>query len=144
MEVSIYINSYHKGHLSKGTGSYGIVLEYIKADKTPHTKEIFDKFSPATKNKPAILACIKALEPIKKPCDIYLYINSRYITETINQKWFMNWDFEYWTNKGKPIPNSEEWQQLLKQMELHNINFIYEETTIYTSYIETMLRRMED
>lgn len=144
MKVSIYINSCHKGHLSLGKGSYGIVLEYILKNGEPYTKEIYDSLQPTTKNKTALCSCIKALEEIKKSCNITLYINNRYVTETINQEWYKNWDFELWKNKGKPIPNAEEWKLLLLQMEFHKINFIYEEETSYTSYLKTKIKKMED
>lgn len=143
MEVSIYINSYHRGHLSKGTGTYGFILEYIKPNGEPYTIEIFEGIKPTTKNKTALKACLMAISKLRKQCEVKLYINNTYITETINQQWFINWDREKWTNRGKNIPNVEEWQQLFKYMDYHTISFIYQENSSYTSYIETMLKHIK-
>lgn len=92
MEVSIYINAYHRGHLSKGKGTYGAVLEYILKNGDPYTIELFDKVQPATRNKAPLIACISALKRLTKSCNIKIYINSHYITETINQGWYLSWD----------------------------------------------------
>lgn len=143
MEVSIFINSYHTGHLSKGTGKYGIVLEYTRKNGELHTSTIFEGVKPITKNKTALIACLVALSKLKKQCEVNLYIDSTYITEPINQEWFLKWEEEKWIKKGKPIPNVEEWQQLLKEMEKHNITFEFKEESSYSSYIETMLKHIE-
>lgn len=143
MEVSIYINTYHRGHLSKGAGTYGIILEYIKKNGLPHTTEIYEGVKPTTSNKVALKACLLALSKLNTQCEVTLYINNNYITETINQGWYLKWDREKWTNRGKSIPNVEEWQQLLRYMENHNITFEFMENSSYTSYIETMLKHVE-
>lgn len=143
MEVSIYINSYHRGHLSKGTGKYGIILEYIRQNGLPHTTEIFEGMKPTTRNKVALQSCLLALSKLNMQCEVTLYINNTYITETINQEWYLKWDREKWINRGKTIPNVEEWQQLFSEMEKHNITFEFKENSSYTSYIETMLKHIE-
>lgn len=38
----------------------------------------------------------------------------------------------------------DEWKEILGFMQQHNIIFEYQEVNCYSSYIETMLRRMEE
>lgn len=128
MEVTIYIDVYHTGHLSKGTGTYNIMLEYIKSDGTPGTKEHYEGMKNTSKNRTAIKACISALSHMKKTCCIKIIINSQYIANSMNQ----NWD------KTK---NEDLWQQLLEQMAIHKVTFEYEFSNPYSSYMFMMAKK---
>lgn len=130
MEVTIYIDVYHSGHLSKGTGTYNIMLEYIASDGTPRTREYYEGFNHTSKNRTALKACISALEHMTKTCVIKIIINSQFIVNSINQ----NWD------KRK---NADLWQQLLQVMSQHKVNFEYDMTNQYSSYMFMTAKRSE-
>ena len=141
--VNIYIDIQHTGHLKTGTGIYCIVLEYIKLDGDPATMEIFEGLEKTTKNRTALAACISALEHLIKKCNVTLYLNSKYVAETINQGWYSAWDLSTWTNRGKAIKNADLWQQLLEHMDKHCISFLYSDQHPYSIYMETMKKRVE-
>jgi ribonuclease HI len=128
MEVTIYIDVYHTGHLKSGTGSYNIMLEYIDSKGEPNTKEYYEGITGTTKNRTAIKACITALEHMTKTCNIKIVTNSRFVVNAINQ----NWD------KTK---NEDLWQQLLQSMSQHNVTFVYDMTNPYSSYMYTQMKK---
>lgn len=141
--VNIYIDAKHTGHLKTGTGTYCIVLEYIKSDGTPATMELFEGIKNTTKNRTALVACINALEHLNRKCDVTLLLNSKYVTETMNQGWYSSWDLSNWTNRGKAVKNSDLWKQLLEHMDKHCIRYIYSESNQYSAYMDTMKKRVE-
>jgi ribonuclease HI len=128
MEVTIYIDVYHTGHLSKGTGSYNIMLEYIAPDGAPRTREYYEGIKNTTNNRTALKACIAALNHMKKTCNIKIVTNSLFVVNAINQ----NWD------KTK---NADLWQQLLQSMSQHNVTFVYDMTNPYSSYMYTQMKK---
>lgn len=142
MEVNIYINIDFKGHLSKGTGIYCIILEYIASNGEPATLEIYGGLTNTSKNRTALKACVVALKRLKKPCFVNLYINSTYVTETMIQEWYFKWNFADWTNQGKPVKNADLWQQLFTYLEKSKVKFVFEEINTYTSYFESKLKHM--
>lgn len=143
MEVNIYISVYHSGHLSKGTGIYGILLEYIDPDGNRHTKEIYEGIMRTTRHRTALRACITALSRMKKKCFINLYINDTYVAETMIQGWFYRWNFESWTNQGKPVKNADLWQQLFQYLENQKVKFEYSINNPYTDQVENKLKVAE-
>lgn len=130
MEVTIYIDVYHTGHLSKGTGAYNIMIEFILKDGKPETREYYEGLRLTTKNRTALKACIVALSHLKKPCNVKLVTNSLAVVNAINQNW----------NKTK---NVDLWQQLLELMEVHNVTYEYELTNPYSSYMHMTARKKE-
>jgi len=142
-EVNIYIDATHTGHLKKGTGTYSIVLEYIKPDGTPRTKEYIQGLKHTTKNRTALQACIDALSHLIKICSVIIFINSAYITQALNEKWIESWNSSGWITKGKPVKNKDLWQQLLLIMDKHDIKCTFIEINPYTSYMRTMAKKIE-
>jgi ribonuclease HI len=95
-KVSIYIDAYHTGHLKRGTGSYTIVMEYVKDNYGEVTREYIEGVKDTTKNRPALHACISALLRMKRPCEITVTINSQYVVQAINTG-----DIQKWITTGK-------------------------------------------
>lgn len=128
MDVTIYIDIYHTGHLKKGTGTYTIVLEYIAPDGKPRTREYIEGLENTTKNRTAIKACITALSYLIKTCIVKIIINSNFVVNSVNQHW----------DKTK---NADLWQQLYQALSQHKVTFEYSLTNPYSTYMFTQLRR---
>jgi len=129
-EVNIYIDAYHTGRFSKGTGTYNIMLEYIASDGTPRTREYYEGFKNTTNNRTVIKAFIVALGHMKKTCIIKIIINSKFVVNSINQ----NWD------KKK---NADLWQQLLTAMSIHKVTFEYSFSNPYSTYMFMAAKRAD-
>ena len=109
-----------------GEGGYGIVLMYEDSNKVLHKKEISKGFKMTTNNRMELLAVIDALDSLKKPCDIELYSDSKYVVDAINQKWLDSWQEKNWKlNTKNPVKNIDLWQKLLVAMKPHKIEFIW-------------------
>lgn len=142
-EVKIFINAYHTCHLKHGTGTYTIVLEYITKKHIPVTKEYIKGLSSTTLNRTALTSCIVALEDLIKECNVTLYINSKHIVRAINEDHWYKWLSTGLNAKGKPVSNLELWEQLYDQVSKHNVEFIYQETNPYTSYMNMLAKKIK-
>jgi ribonuclease HI len=128
VEVTIYIDVYHSGHLSKGTGTYNIMLEYMNPKGEPRTREYYEGLKNTSKNRTAIKACVSALSHMIKTCSIKVIINSQFVVNSMNQ----NWD------KRK---NADLWQQLLTAMSEHKVTFEYSFSNQYSTYMFMTAKR---
>lgn len=90
-----------------GPGGYGIVIEYGE-----HRKELSQGYQQTTNNRMEMLAAIKALETLTRPCQVILTSDSEYMRQGINT-WIHNWKRNGWrTANRKPVKNADLWQQL--------------------------------
>ncbi len=103
-----------------GRGGWGAVLIYKE-----HQKEISGSESQTTNNQMELRAAIEALKTLKKPCEINLYTDSKYVMDGIT-KWILNWKKNGWKSADKkPIKNIELWQELDFESSKHLIKWIW-------------------
>ena len=92
-------------------------------------KEIAEITEIANKSKTEfmeLLAAIVGLEALKKPCDVELTSDSKYLVDAFNQHWIDGWINKGWKVANKqPVKNKDLWQRLLKAKEPHNVKFIW-------------------
>lgn len=128
MEEKTKVNIYTDGACSgnPGPGGYGAVLVYIDSDGVKHEKEFSAGYKHVTNNQMELLAVIVAVEALKKPCNITLTSDSKYVVEAFSKKWIDGWIKRGWkTSDKKPVKNVELWQKLLKALKPHDIEFVW-------------------
>lgn len=109
-----------------GPGGYGIIMKYTDTLGNAHKKEFSKGFSMTTNNRMELLAVIDALKLLKKPCNISLYSDSKYVTDAINQKWLEGWIKKGWKKSSNtPVKNTDLWLEFLKVSKSHDIKFIW-------------------
>lgn len=109
-----------------GEGGYGIVLMYKTKSNETVTKEYSKGFKLTTNNRMELLAVIDALNLLKKPCNIELYSDSKYVVDAINQGWLKNWQAKNWKlNTKNPVKNIDLWQKFLASSKPHDIKFVW-------------------
>lgn len=126
-EVKIYTDGACRGN-PDGPGGYGVVLEYEDKLGKLHTKELSGGYKSTTNNRMELMAVLKGLEAIKKPCKIKIYTDSQYIVNSFNKGWLNNWILNNWKrgkNKKEPVKNEDLWKKILKAKELHSVEFIW-------------------
>jgi ribonuclease HI len=70
-----------------------------------------------------LLAAIRALEALKRPCQVVLTTDSNYVRDGIT-KWVHGWKRNGWkTADRKPVKNGELWQALLEAAGPHVIDW---------------------
>lgn len=118
-DVEIYTDGACSGN--PGAGGWGALLRYGNIEKELSGGEVN-----TTNNRMELTAVIEALKALKKPCNIVLYTDSRYVMDGVNE-WLPNWKLNGWrtANKKTPVKNIDLWQSLESLIENHNIKWIW-------------------
>ena len=114
--VEIFTDGACKGN--PGPGGWGAVIR-----SGGHEKEISGGEPATTNNRMELLAAIRALEALKRPCEVALYTDSIYVRDGIT-KWIHGWRRNGWrTADRKPVKNAELWQALLDAAAPHKVDW---------------------
>lgn len=123
MKVTIYTDGAARGN-PDGPGGYGAVLEYIDSKGEIHVRELSAGYRKTTNNRMELMAVIRALERLNRPCKIDLYSDSKYVIDAFNQGWIYNWMKKGWKKSdNKPVKNPDLWKKLLELKSPHDITF---------------------
>ena len=115
-KIIIYTDGACSGN--PGVGGWGAILMFKE-----HEKKILGGNKETTNNQMEIRAVIEALKTIKKPAEIIIYTDSKYVMDGIT-KWINGWKKNGWrTADRKPVKNSELWQELDQEVNRHNIEW---------------------
>ena len=107
-EVDIYTDGACKGN--PGPGGWGALLRA----QSGHEKEIYGGELETTNNRMELTAVIRAIESLKSPCAVALYLDSEYVRKGITE-WIHGWKARGWRNAAKqPVKNADLWQRLDK------------------------------
>ncbi|MGZ8348028.1 MAG: ribonuclease HI, partial [Allosphingosinicella sp.] len=105
--VEIFTDGACKGN--PGPGGWGAVIR-----SGGREKEISGGEPLTTNNRMEMLAAIRALETLQRPCKVDLYTDSAYVRDGIT-KWIHGWRRNGWkTADRKPVKNAELWLELLE------------------------------
>jgi len=106
-----------------GQGGWAAILRTELSSGEIVEKEISGCVSSTTNNRMELMAAIKALNALKKPCNVILYSDSMYLCNGVS-KWLSEWKSRNWQSmSGKEIENSDLWNQLDTLQELHNVEW---------------------
>jgi len=114
--VVIYTDGACSGN--PGPGGWGSVLMY-----NGHRRELSGGEAETTNNRMELMAVIRALETLKRPCDVVLYTDSTYVMKGITE-WLAQWKRRNWrTADRKPVKNVELWQRLEQAADRHQMDW---------------------
>jgi ribonuclease HI len=103
--VVIYTDGACKGN--PGPGGWGALLRAESSEK-----ELFGGELGTTNNRMEMMAVIQALEALKRPCVVTLYIDSQYVLKGMTE-WLPGWKAKGWKTAAKqPVKNVDLWQRL--------------------------------
>jgi ribonuclease HI len=115
-EAEIYTDGACRGN--PGRGGWGAVLRYKGHEKTLYGAEPL-----TTNNRMELMAAIRALESLKRPCRVRLTTDSQYVQKGITE-WMTNWKRNGWkTAAKKPVKNADLWQRLDMAISGHQIQW---------------------
>ncbi len=116
--VEIFTDGACRGN--PGPGGWGAILRY-----NGHEKEIFGGEKHTTNNRMELMAAIMSLESLKKPCQVQLTTDSKYVKDGISQ-WVVNWKKRGWkTANKKPVKNDDLWRRLDAATATHDIEWLW-------------------
>jgi len=103
--VEIYTDGACKGN--PGPGGWGVLLKSGGVEK-----ELFGGERETTNNRMELLAVIRALEALKRPCHVVLHADSQYVLKGMTE-WLAGWKAKGWKTASKqPVKNVDLWQRL--------------------------------
>jgi ribonuclease HI len=101
-----------------GPGGWAAILRSGK-----HEKEIAGGDSSTTNNRMEMMAAIRGLEAVKKPSDVVVYTDSRYVMDGIT-RWLPRWKLNGWrTTDKKPVKNDDLWRALDAAASRHTLSW---------------------
>lgn len=125
LKVTIYTDGSARGN-PDGPGGYGVILQYIDLEGKLHESERSQGYKKTTNNRMELMGVIVGLESLKRPCDVEIVSDSKYVTDAFNQKWIDSWIKNNWKKADKkPVLNSDLWKRLLLAKENHNVTFTW-------------------
>ena len=115
-EAEIYTDGACRGN--PGRGGWAAVLRY-----KGHEKTLYGADPLTTNNRMELMAAIRALESLTRPCRVRLTTDSQYVQKGITE-WMANWKRNGWkTAAKKPVKNADLWQRLDTAISGHQIQW---------------------
>ncbi len=103
-----------------GKGGWGAVIRAGTTEKLLSGCEAH-----TTNNRMEMMAAIRALEALKRPCHVTLSTDSRYVMDGMT-KWMRGWLKNSWrTADKKPVKNADLWQALWAAAKPHRIDWVW-------------------
>ncbi len=112
--VEIFADGACKGN--PGVGGWGALLRFGDRER-----ELFGGERETTNNRMELLAVIRALEALTRPCEADVYVDSSYVQKGISE-WIHGWKRNGWrTADKKPVKNVDLWMELDRQAARHQL-----------------------
>lgn len=118
MTVDIHTDGACSGN--PGPGGWAAILRYGK-----HAREVSGYEAHTTNNRMELLAAIRGLEALNRPCDVRLHSDSSYLVNAFTKGWLDAWQRNGWKKSDKqPVENQDLWRELLALCESHAVEFV--------------------
>lgn len=99
-----------------GPGGWGAVLRFNGA-----TRELSGGETLTTNNRMELMAAIRALEALTRPCAVDLHTDSQYVRGGVTS-WMKGWKRNGWkTADRKPVKNQDLWEELDRLIARHDV-----------------------
>ena len=103
-----------------GPGGWAALLRWRDTEKLLAGGE-----SATTNNRMELMAAIRALEALKRECDVLLTTDSQYVRQGVEQ-WLARWRANGWRTAGKqPVKNQDLWERLAAAAERHRVRWAW-------------------
>ena len=114
--VLVFADGARKGN--PGPGGWGAILRI-----GTHEKEIYGGERQTTNNRMELTAVIRALDALKRHCNVKVYTDSQYVQKGISE-WLPQWKGRGWRTAGKkPVKNEDLWRELDALAQKHKVEW---------------------
>lgn len=115
-KVVLYTDGACQGN--PGPGGWGVVMRCDGKEK-----EMSGGERDTTNNRMELMAVICGLEALKKPCDVAVYSDSKYVIRGMTE-WLENWQKNQWKSASKkPVKNVDLWKKLAALAMHHRVTW---------------------
>ncbi|GEM_PF-371832 len=140
--VNIYLETETKG-IREGKGYYAYLLEYIKIDGDPVSRQEIEPEVKITPNRLILIAAYNALERLTKPCQITIHTDSSYLKSGL-ETWIHQWYQVDWiASNGGYVKNKDLWKALHEASRNHLVNVETTKVHEYSMYLKDEIKRRE-
>ncbi|MDR2194987.1 MAG: ribonuclease HI [Gallionellaceae bacterium] len=116
--IEIFTDGACKGN--PGIGGWGVLLRAGDRER-----ELCGGEAHTTNNRMELIAAIRALEALKRPCRVVLHTDSKYVQQGIAE-WLPNWKKRGWkTADKKPVKNEDLWRRLDEVAAQHEVEWMW-------------------
>lgn len=116
--VEIFTDGACKGN--PGVGGWGALLQLNGKER-----ELCGGEPLTTNNRMELMAAIRGLEALKRPCRVILHTDSKYVQQGISE-WVHNWKKRGWkTADKKPVKNEDLWRELDALASKHHVQWVW-------------------
>jgi len=106
-----------------GPGGWAYILRH---PGTKTVKEDSGGEPESTNNRMELMAVIRGLEALKRPCKVQLFTDSVYVGKGLTE-WMAGWKRNGWRrregDKFRPVKNAELWQRLDELLNVHELTY---------------------
>ncbi|NNE04872.1 MAG: ribonuclease HI [Xanthomonadales bacterium] len=115
-KVVIYTDGACSGN--PGPGGWGAILIYNHS-----RKELSGGAKDTTNNRMEMMAVIRAVEALKKRCEVHVHTDSVYVMKGMTE-WLANWKKRGWKTAGKkPVKNVDLWKRMDEVLQGHAVHW---------------------
>ncbi|WP_020395842.1 ribonuclease HI [Thiolinea disciformis] len=114
--VELFTDGACKGN--PGVGGWGVLLRYGTTER-----ELYGYQADTTNNQMELMAAIRGLEALTRPCHVKLTTDSKYVLQGMTE-WIAAWKKKGWKSaNGQAVKNQELWQRLDQAARPHQIEW---------------------
>ena len=114
--VNIYPDGACRGN--PGPGGWGVLLQFKDKEKT-----LWGGEAETTNNRMELMAAIKGLEALSRPCRVDLCTDSQYVMKGMTE-WLPAWKRRGWkTAANNPVKNEDLWKRLDRAVKRHDVSW---------------------
>jgi ribonuclease HI len=115
-DVVIFTDGACRGN--PGPGGWGAILSASGREKVLCGGEL-----QTTNNRMELMAAIRALEALTRPCRVELHTDSQYVRTGITE-WLAGWKARGWVTAAKaPVKNADLWRRLDEARARHTVDW---------------------
>lgn len=117
-EVELYADGACLGN--PGPGGWACLLR-VRAAEGPKEKELVGAEGDTTNNRMELMAVIRGLEALSRPCKVLLVSDSQYVVKGLGE-WLPGWKRKGWKKAdGQAVMNADLWQRLDAAAAQHDV-----------------------
>jgi ribonuclease HI len=107
-----------------GVGGWAALL--IAVERPGHTRELSGAEHDTTNNRMELTAAIRALQALRRQCEVVLHTDSTYVKNAFTNGWLEKWQRNGWQTREKtPVLNDDLWRTLLDLAAIHTITWVW-------------------